>query len=153
MSVPLLFVLLFVLVPLGELALLIEVGARIGALSTLALCLATAVLGGLLVRSQGRAVLDAIRRALDAGRMPVPEAFHGACLLVAGALLLTPGFLTDLLGFALLVPAVRVRLHRLLLRRLEARLATPAAEGGRVIEVRFEPLEGDGRPRDPGEGR
>ncbi len=153
MSVLPLFLLLFVLVPLLELALLIEVGARIGALATIGLCLATALLGGLLVRGQGRAVLDAIRRALDAGRVPVPEAFHGACLLVAGALLLTPGFLTDLLGFALLVPAVRARLYRALVRRLEARLAEPAGGAGRVIEVRFESLGGDGRPRERGEER
>ncbi len=146
-----LFLLLFVLVPLLELVLLIEVGGRIGALATVGLCLLTALLGGLLVRSQGRRVLDAIRTALDRGRLPVPEVFHGACILLAGALLLTPGFLTDTLGFLLLIPPLRWQLYHALARRL-APPEPQAGEGARVIQVQWRRVEEYDREPPPGKG-
>lgn len=142
-------VLLFLVVPLAEIALLIEVGGIIGTLPTIAACVGTAVLGGVLVRGQGRAVLASLRRALDEGRLPAREVFDGVCILVAGALLMTPGFLTDAVGFALLVPPLRAALYRQLVRRLERRIVVHVETGaprGRVVDL--EPVgEEPGPPR------
>ena len=101
------FLLLFVAVPLAELALLIKVGEIIGVLPTIALVIATAVIGVSLLKRQGLAALDKARKTLEAGDFPVESVVDGACLLVAGAFLLTPGLLTDTAGFLLLVPAFR----------------------------------------------
>lgn len=100
-------ILFFVGVPLAEMALLIWVGNRIGFLPTLAIVIATGVAGASLVKRQGLTVWRTARERLAEGGIPTRELAHGAMLLVAGAFLLTPGFLTDLTGFALLVPAVR----------------------------------------------
>ena len=114
----LVFLLLFVGVPLVELYLMIEVGARIGALSTVLLVVLTAVIGGLLVRAQGFAVVLRVREMLERDEMPAVALLEGAVLLIVGALLLLPGFVTDALGFLLLIPPVR---HRLVLYWLESR--------------------------------
>lgn len=145
MPVLLAVVLLFVLVPLVELAILIEVGSRIGAFPTIGLCLLTAVIGGTLVRAQGAEVLRTLRRQLDLGRLPVAEAFHGVCLLVAGLLLLTPGFVTDAIGFLLLVPPVRSRIYETLRRRIEVEVGPGPfePERPRVIEVEYEEIDDD----------
>lgn len=141
-------VLLLVLVPLLELGILIEVGSRIGALATIALCLLTAVLGGALVRAQGAAVLRTLRRQLDLGRLPVAEAFHGICLLLAGLMLLTPGFVTDTIGFLLLVPQVRSRIYETLRQRIEVEVAggPPGRPQPRVIEVEYEEIDDEPPP-------
>jgi len=128
-------VLLFLIVPFAEIALLIEVGRVIGTLPTIAACVGTAVLGGVLVRSQGRAVLVALRRALAEGRIPAREAFDGACILLAGALLMTPGFFTDAAGFALLVPPLRVRLYRVLMHHLEQRIVVHLETHGSIVDL------------------
>ena len=141
-------VLLFLIVPLAEIALLIEVGGAIGTLPTIAACVGTAALGGVLVRSQGRAVLAALSRALAEGRLPAREAFDGACILVAGALLMTPGFLTDAAGFALLVPALRTRLYRALVRRLERHVVVHVETHGPVVDL--EPADVEPPPPPPG---
>lgn len=147
MPVLLALVLLFVLVPLLELALLIEVGARIGALATIGLCLLTAALGGVLVRAQGRTVLHLLRRQLELGRLPVVESFHAICLLLAGLMLLTPGFMTDAIGFLLLLPPLRQWLYELLRRRLEVEVADwPRPSHPRVIEVDYEEIDDDPPP-------
>ncbi len=99
--------LLFVLTPLLELYLLIEVGGQIGGLSTILLCLATAALGGFLVRLQGIQMLFSARREMASGHVPAESGLHGLMLVVAGLLLLTPGFFTDSIGFILLIPAFR----------------------------------------------
>lgn len=141
-------VLLFVLVPLLELGILIEVGSRIGALATIALCLSTAALGGALVRAQGAAVLRTLRRQLDLGRLPVAEAFHGICLLLAGLMLLTPGFVTDTIGFLLLVPQVRSRIYETLRQRIAVEVAggPPGRPQPRVIEVEYEEIDDEPPP-------
>lgn len=94
-------------VPLIEIALFIEVGGRIGLWPTIATVILTAVIGTALLRRQGMATLQRAQAEMAAQRMPVRELFDGACLLVAGVLLLTPGFLTDAVGFALLIPPLR----------------------------------------------
>lgn len=100
-------ILLFVGVPLVEMALLIWAGDAIGIPLTLGIVFLTGVVGAALVKRQGVAVWQDARRRLAEGGIPTRELAHGAMLLVAGAFLLAPGFLTDLTGFALLVPAVR----------------------------------------------
>lgn len=97
----------FVLLPIAEIALLLKVGAGLGVLNTLAFVIFTAVLGAYLVRQQGLSTLSRLQQETNAGRMPAKEIAEGVILLVAGAVLLTPGFITDAIGFSLLVPAVR----------------------------------------------
>lgn len=98
---------LFILVPLLELWLLIEVGSGIGGLSTIALCLLTAALGGFLIRYQGLSTLMDAQRRMAHGEAPVDHGFHGVMIALSGVLLFTPGFITDTLGFLLLMPPLR----------------------------------------------
>lgn len=119
--------LLFVALPALELALLIEVGSRIGTLATLALIAVTGVVGATLARRQGLGVITLIQRETAEGRLPAGTLVDGAIILVAGALLVTPGILTDAFGFLCLVPAFRQLLKRALLRRLQR-----AAREGRI---------------------
>ena len=99
--------LLFTLVPLAELALLLWIGGRIGLLATVTLILVTGALGAALARRQGLATWRRFQEALAAGRLPGRELLEGLLILVAAALLLTPGVLTDAAGFLLLVPPAR----------------------------------------------
>ncbi len=110
---------LFILVPAVELALLIEIGRRVGVLPTLLLILATGTLGAILARLQGLATLRSIQAELAQGRLPAAALLDGLLILVAAAFLLTPGILTDSLGFFLLVPAARRWIRGELWRRLE----------------------------------
>jgi UPF0716 protein FxsA len=98
---------LFVLVPLIEMWILIEVGSEIGALPTIALVVLTATLGVSLLKQQGISTLMSARRKMDAGAIPASELVNGVMIAVGGALLLTPGFVTDSLGFVLLIPHTR----------------------------------------------
>lgn len=130
----------FLLVPLLEIFLLIKVGSLIGALPTVFLVVFTAVLGAVLIRLQGFATLQQVRRDLARGILPATALLEGLLLLVAGALLLTPGFFTDTLGFLLLVPALRRRLAAALLRRgvfMAPGAAPPPAGGPRIIEGQY----------------
>ena len=99
--------LIFVLVPLAELALLVYTGTIIGALYTITIVVATGILGAVLSRILGVAVLRRIRSNLAQGIIPSAEIFDGALILVAGLLLITPGMMTDVIGFTLLIPAAR----------------------------------------------
>jgi UPF0716 protein FxsA len=111
-------ILIFLGVPILEIAVFIQAGDILGLWPTLAAIVATAIIGGALIRAQGLATMDRARRSLDQGQAPVHEAFTGICLLLAGALLMTPGFLTDGVGFLLLIPPVRRSLGRWLLNLL-----------------------------------
>lgn len=119
--------LLFVVVPALELALLIEIGSRIGTVATLGIIAATGVLGASLARRQGLDVLQRLQQEANAGRLPADPLIDAAFLLVAGALLVTPGVLTDVVGFACLVPGFRRLVRQELRRRFER-----AVEEGRV---------------------
>lgn len=107
----------FTVIPLVEVVLFIVVGSRIGVAWTVVLVLSTAVVGAALVARQGRATLLRARADLIEGRFPAGALAHGVMILIAGALLLTPGFLTDAVGFALLVPGVREVLRRWVVAR------------------------------------
>jgi UPF0716 protein FxsA len=119
MNPALVLLLLFIGAPLLELYVMIEVGARIGALSTVLLVVSTALVGGLLVRRQGFAALLRVRSMLDRGEAPADAMLEAVLLLIGGGLLLLPGFITDALGAVLLIPSVR---HRLALHWLESRV-------------------------------
>ncbi len=113
-----LLVVLFIAVPIVELYVLIQVGQEIGALWTVAILVADSILGSVLMRSQGRAVWRRFNEALSAGRPPAREVLDGVLIVAGGALLLTPGFLTDALGLSLLFPPTRAAVRRILARRL-----------------------------------
>lgn len=98
----------FIAVPLIEIALFIQVGGLIGLWPTLAIVLLTAVIGHSLMRSQGGQVLQKLQRAMAGDGNPAEQMVHGAMILFAGAMLLTPGFFTDTVGLLLMVPRVRV---------------------------------------------
>jgi len=98
---------LFILIPLAELYVLIEVGSGIGGLPTIALCLLTAALGGFLIRWQGMSTLIDAQKRMAHGEIPADHGFHGLMIALAGILLFTPGFITDTAGFLLLIPMLR----------------------------------------------
>lgn len=120
--------LIFIAVPLIEIGVFIKVGGFLGAWPTIGLVVLTAMIGTWLIRLQGLATLARAQSALERDELPVAEIFDGLCLLLAGALLLTPGFATDTVGFALLLPPVRHAAGQWLWRWLKAR-------GG--VDIRF----------------
>jgi UPF0716 protein FxsA len=124
MLFPILFVLL-IGVPLLEIYVVIEVGRAIGVPATLALLVLDALLGTILMRSQGRAVWRRARSSLLAGQIPAREVLDGALVIVGGALLIAPGFITDALGALLLIPVTRRPIGRMVVRRIVRRRAFP----------------------------
>jgi UPF0716 protein FxsA len=122
---PLLFLALFLLLPIAELYVIIQVGQAIGLVPTLALLILDGFVGAALARSQGRAAWERFNRALAEGRVPARETADGAMIILGGALLLTPGFITDVVGFGLLLPPTRALLRagvtRLARRRVSLR--------------------------------
>ncbi|MGI6615718.1 MAG: FxsA family protein [Dethiobacteria bacterium] len=110
------YFLLIILFPLLELWILIEIGKVIGSVPTIALVIVTALLGALMVRSQGFYILSEIRRDLERGVIPGEKLFDGLCVLLGGLLLMVPGLISDLSGFLLLIPFTR-KLFKELLRR------------------------------------
>ena len=97
----------FIAVPIAEIAIFVEVGSQWGLWPAIGAIFATAVAGSILIRHQGVAVLRKVRDEVGAGRFPARQVFDGLCLLIAGTLLLLPGFITDAVGFILLVPVIR----------------------------------------------
>lgn len=125
---------LLLAIPLLEIAVFVVVGGEIGVLATMALIFATAVAGSILLRSQGFGVMQRIRSTMEQGQLPGRDLVHGMMIMVAGVLLLTPGFVTDTLGFLLFVPHFRDIGWRFLRSRIT--IITPG--GGQ-----------QSRPRDP----
>jgi UPF0716 protein FxsA len=114
---------LFIVLPLAELYLIVEVvGEALGAPLTILLLAADSVLGSLLLRSQGRAVWRRFNDAMAAGRMPHREVQDGVAVIFGGAFLITPGFITDVLGLALLLPPTRALIVRYAGRRVARRM-------------------------------
>ena len=132
--------LLFIVVPALELALLIEVGSRIGTLATLAIIVVTGVLGAALARQQGLRTIGAIQAELAHGELPASAMLDGVIILVAGALLITPGILTDAVGFLCLAPVARNAVKRALQKRFERAIRE------QQIHVRTEFFESGGPP-------
>jgi UPF0716 protein FxsA len=117
-----LFVVVFLVVPLVELYVLIQVGSAIGALNTIALLLLMGVLGGWLMKREGLGVVRRVQSQLRSGRAPTTEVVDGFLILFGGALMLTPGFLSDALGLALLIPPVRAVVRASVSRRMRLRV-------------------------------
>lgn len=137
--------------PLIELYVLIQVGASIGALSTVLAVVFTAVLGLALVQRQGVAVLRDAQTALDREEVPVKQIFDGVFLFVAGISLLVPGFVTDALGFILLVPPLRALLGWRVWRWLQRRGGVHIVRGRRTVEAEYREIPDDEQdPEDPG---
>jgi UPF0716 protein FxsA len=120
-------VVIFIVVPLAELYVIIQVGQAIGLVPTLALLLVDALLGSILLRHQGRAAWIRFNRALAEGRLPHKEVFDGVLVIVGGALLLTPGFLTDIVGLILLIPPTRALVRAVSARFVRGRMALGGA--------------------------
>jgi UPF0716 protein FxsA len=127
---PLLLVILFIVVPIAELYVIIQVGQLIGVLPTLFLLLADALLGSWLLKHEGRGAWRRFNEALAARRFPGREVADGALIIVGGTLLLTPGFLTDIFGLFLLLPPTRAIARRLLKRLTIGRFAVVGMTGG-----------------------
>jgi UPF0716 protein FxsA len=127
---PLLLVLVFIIVPIAELALIIQVGQQIGVLWTIAILVADSILGSVLMRSQGRAAWRRFNVTLQSGRPPAREVLDGVLVIFGGALLLTPGFLTDILGLLLLIPPTRAVVRRILVHRFADRMIASATRRG-----------------------
>jgi len=145
----------FIVVPLAEIAVLIEVGGWIGLGPTLALIILTAVVGTWMLRHQGVAVLRRAQQQMQQGSMPIVEVFEGFCLVIAGALLLTPGFLTDTAGALLLLPPVRASLYRRVRHQLEEQVRAGAA-GARPaegVDAGHTPPQGVAQKDGPRQGR
>jgi len=130
----LLLLIVFIFVPLIEIILFVEIGARVGVLATIALVILTAVAGMLLISAQGLVILKTAQANLRHGVTPVAEVFHGGCLLIAGILLLVPGFLTDAIGLLLLVSPLRRIVFGLILKKSRPNRPSTASDGGVVIE-------------------
>jgi UPF0716 protein FxsA len=144
---PLLLILLFIVVPVAELYVIIKVGELIGVWPTLALLLADALLGSWLLKHQGRGAWRRFNEALAARRFPGREVADGALIIVGGTLLLTPGFLTDIVGVFLLLPPTRAITRRLLKRFTIGRFMVVGIPGGG--QGPFRPPPGDGGTRPP----
>ena len=122
-------IVLFIAVPIIELAVIIQVGQLIGLWPTLAILVADSILGSVLMRTQGRAAWLGFNAALAPGLSPASEVLDGVLVIFGGALLLTPGFATDILGLLLLIPPTRAVARRVLVRRFAGRMVASATSG------------------------
>jgi UPF0716 protein FxsA len=142
----LLLVFLFILVPIAELYVIIKVGGAIGVGPMLAILIADSLAGAILLRNQGRAAWVRFNRALAESRLPHKEVFDGVLIIFGGALLLTPGFITDVFGLVLLIPPTRALVRALSMRMVRNRLTA----GGRVAYFGFGPPRSRRGPRPRG---
>jgi len=147
--VPLL-ILIFIVVPIAELYVILQVGEAIGAGWTIALLVADSLIGSWLLRSQGRVVWQRFTETMNAGRIPHREVMDGVLVIFGGAFLITPGFITDIVGIVLLLPPTRAIARRMLVRAVGARFIPgvraprPTREydvEGTAVEVDSPPLE------------
>ncbi len=136
---------LFLIVPILEIYLLIQVGSLIGALPTVFLVVFTAVVGAWLLRSQGFATLGRVQAGIARGEIPAIEILEGAMLLVGGALLLTPGFFTDAIGFVCLIPVLRRKVVQWGIRRGAIKTNTPGGPKTESRTIEGEYWKDDGR--------
>lgn len=137
-----LLLLVFIVVPIAELYVILQVGGAIGVLPTIAILIADSVIGSALLRSQGRLAWRRFNAALTAGRPPAREVLDGGLVIFGGAFLITPGFITDIVGLLLLIPPTRAVIRRgaghLIAKRMTARVAAHEGSARR----------GGGRPPD-----
>jgi UPF0716 protein FxsA len=151
--------LLFLTIPLIEIGLFIQIGGFLGLWPTLGIVVLTAILGTALVRSQGAVAIAKLRRSFDELNDPTEPLAHGAMILFSGALLLTPGFFTDAIGFLLLIPGVRSFAYNYLRRRMAGSQfaygrtgAHDETRSGVVIDGEYEELSPTPKPGDSPSG-
>ncbi|MFK7874987.1 MAG: FxsA family protein [Paracoccaceae bacterium] len=139
----------FIAIPLVEIALFIQVGGAIGLWSTLLIVVITAILGTYLVRQQGTQVLGQLKNQMSEMRDPTEALVHGAMIVFSGALLLTPGFFTDAVGFALLIPNVRARMFEALKDRLKTHSFDTGPDTQRPKSGQSDVIDGEFEEIDP----
>jgi UPF0716 protein FxsA len=137
------FLAAFALISIAEMATFFLVGSRIGFGWALGLALATALIGSYLVRRAGLSVLGRFQTKVNQAQLPGRELTDGASILVAGAFLISPGFITDTLGFLLLVPGIRGLIHRYLVRRLSTRFTIFSDQRIVASDWTIDPSQGD----------
>ena len=143
--------LLFTLVPLVEVALLIWISQYTGLLFTIGLVILTGVVGAWLAREQGLRCWLEVQRQLSQGQLPAEPLLDGLMILVAGAVLITPGVLTDAVGFALLIPPIRAMVRRYLAERFKARITVAPMSGfGHSPADEDDVIDVEHRPGDEG---
>jgi UPF0716 protein FxsA len=128
----LLLILVFIVVPLAELYVILKVGDSIGWAPTILILVVDSLLGSVLLRTQGRSIWGRFNDALSQGRIPHREVMDGVLVIFGGAFLITPGFITDVLGLILLIPPTRTVVRRILQRRLGRRVAVGVVGGTRT---------------------
>jgi UPF0716 protein FxsA len=129
MPLVLLFI-LFIVVPIAELYVIIQVGQAIGVLPTIAILIADSIIGSFLLKVQGRAAWRRFNAAISEGRVPTREVLDGVLVVFGGAFLLTPGFISDIVGILFLLPPTRALIRRIALRNVAARMAASATTWG-----------------------
>ncbi len=145
------FFLLILFLSVSELFLLVRVASEIGFFATMGLCVLTGIVGGAIVRYQGLQALARVRRELAVGRLPADELLGGVALIIVGALLCVPGFITDVLGFLMLIPQVRRSVVRGIKNKVTAgasvhvRPPQPGLGDREVIDVEYEEKPPGGR--------
>ena len=140
------FLLIFLGIPLVEIAVFMAVGEQIGVGTTLFLALITAIIGGIVIKHQGISTFMAVQNSLQRGNMPLYELFDGFCLVAAGALLITPGFVTDFIGFMLLLPPFRGFFRGFIVKLFKFSVNTDSfgakqSQNSTVIDVDYEIVE------------
>ena len=149
-------ILIFIVVPIAELAVVIQVGQEIGVAWTVAILVADSILGSILMRAQGRVAWRRFNEALQAGRVPAREVLDGGLVMFGGLLLLTPGFITDFLGLLLLIPPTRALVRAVLAKRLTQRMVASMTAprrppddviDGTAVDVEDDRLAPPGGPR------
>ncbi|ASM51353.1 UPF0716 protein FxsA [Pseudoalteromonas espejiana DSM 9414] len=120
---------LFIIIPIIEIALLIQVSDVIGGFATIALVIVTAILGARMVKQQGMGALQNAQNQMAQGQMPAKELFTGICVIIAGVLLLTPGIMTDVFGLLLLTPSIRNKLAAGLASQATVRMSAGMQQG------------------------
>jgi UPF0716 protein FxsA len=147
---------IFIVVPLAELYVILAVADAIGAPLTILILAVDSIIGSLLLKSQGRAVWRRFNETMAAGRMPHREVLDGVMVIFGGAFLITPGFITDVVGILLLLPPTRFMMRRLLIRMLGGRVAIGVAgaarrrgRSGYDVEGTATPVDEEFEPRQP----
>jgi UPF0716 protein FxsA len=118
--------LIFAVIPLIELGILIKIGTHIGTLNTISLVILTAAIGAYMVRLEGIGVMSRIQQNMQDGQFPAEELINGGMVLVAGALLLTPGVFTDVIGFLMVIPVTRNVIKRVIKQYIEKKISSGA---------------------------
>ena len=131
------FILIF-LMPFLEIFLIIEIGQHFGAMKTIIMILATAILGTVLVRIEGLSTLSRIKSSVQSGELPTIELISGGILIISAVVLLTPGFITDVLGLLLMSPSLRRRVASIIALKLTIRQKrSSGANSGKIIDTEF----------------